>query len=64
MAASATAGRTRSKIENENNHVLKHHGYHFEHNFGHGKQHLANLLATLIVLAYRMPTTLDWIDVC
>lgn len=64
VAAIATAGRTRSKIENENNNVLKNQGYHFEHNFGHGKQHLANLLATLIVLAYLVHTTLDWIDVC
>lgn len=41
------AGRARWKIENENNNVLKNHGYHFEHNFAHGKQQLANFLAFL-----------------
>jgi hypothetical protein len=58
----AAAGRARWKIENENNNTLKTKGYHFEHNFGHGKQHLANLFATLILLAFLMHTTLDWID--
>ncbi len=42
--------------------TLKTKGYHFEHNFGHGKQHLANLFATLILLAFMAHTTLDWID--
>jgi len=58
----ATAGRARWKVENENNNVLKNQGYHFEHNFGHGEQHLSNLLATLILLAYLLHTTLDWMD--
>ena len=57
-----TAGRTRWKIENENNNILKNNGYHFDHNFGHGKQHLSNLLATLILLAYLLHTALDWMD--
>ena len=35
------------KIENENNNVLKNHGYHLEHNFGHGKAHLSNVLFTV-----------------
>lgn len=56
------SGRARWKIENENNNVLKNQGYNFDHNFGHGKQYLANLLATLILLAYLLHTTLDWID--
>jgi hypothetical protein len=56
------AGRARWKIENEGNNTLKTKGYHFEHNFGHGKQHLANLLATMILLAYLMHTCCDWID--
>lgn len=59
----AASGRCRWKIENENNNVLKNHGYHFDHNFGHGQQHLANLIATLGLLAYLLHTTLDWIDV-
>lgn len=33
-------GRTRWKVENENNNVLKTKGYHLEHNFGNGKKHL------------------------
>jgi len=31
------AGRARWKIENETFNTLKNQGYHFEHNFGHGK---------------------------
>jgi hypothetical protein len=58
----AAAGRARWKIENENNHVLKNQGYHFDHNFGHGKQHLSNWLATLILLAYLLHTMLDWTE--
>jgi len=37
-------GRARWKIENENNNVLKTKGYHLEHNFGHGCQHLSSVL--------------------
>jgi hypothetical protein len=62
VKALAEAGRARWKIENEGNNVLKTKGYHFEHNFGHGKKHLANLLATLILLAYLVHTALDWVD--
>lgn len=62
VAALAEAGRARWKIENEGNNVLKTKGYHFEHNFGHGKRHLANLLATLILLAFLVHTALDWVD--
>jgi hypothetical protein len=46
------AGRSRWKIENENNNTLKTKGYHLEHNFGHGKQHLSSLLATMNILAF------------
>jgi hypothetical protein len=49
-------GRARWKIENENNNTLKTKGYHFEHNFGHGSQDLANVLATLNLLAFLMHT--------
>lgn len=62
VAALAAAGRARWKIENENNSTLKTKGYHFEHNFGHGKQYLSNLFATMILLAFLVHTTLDWID--
>lgn len=62
VASIATAGRARWKIENENNNTLKTKGYNFEHNFGHGKQNLSNLFATMILLAFLVHTTLDWID--
>ena len=56
------AGRSRWKIENENNNILKTKGYHFEHNYGHGQQHLASLLASLIILAFLTHTVLEWMD--
>ena len=49
-------GRARWKIKNENNNTLKTKGYHFEHNFGHGSQDLANALATLNILAFLLHT--------
>jgi hypothetical protein len=45
-------GRARWKIENETFNTLKNHGYHFEHNFGHGQQHLAVVFAMLMMLAF------------
>lgn len=62
VAEVVVAGRSRWKIENENNNVLKTKGYHFEHNYGHGERHLASLLATLIILAFLVHTTLEWMD--
>ena len=56
------AGRARWKIENENNNVLKNRGYHLEHNFGHGKQHLSSLLATMNLLAFGLHTLLELTD--
>ena len=56
------AGRTRWKVENENNNTLKTKGYHLEHNFGHGTQHLAALLATFNLLAFLFHTLLDLLD--
>ena len=55
-------GRTRWKVENENNNTLKTKGYHLTHNFGHGKQHLSALLATLNLLAFLCHTLLDLLD--
>jgi hypothetical protein len=57
-----TGGRSRWKIENENNNVLKNHGYHFEHNFGHGKQFLSQTLLTLNTMAFLFHTVLDFQD--
>ncbi|MFO1433981.1 MAG: ISNCY family transposase [Candidatus Competibacteraceae bacterium] len=56
------AGRCRWKIEKENNNTLKTKGYHFEHNYGHGQQHLSSLLASLIILAFLVHTVLEWMD--
>lgn len=49
-------GRCRWKVENENNNVLKTKGYNFEHNYGHGKQHLSTLLLTLLLFAFLCHT--------
>jgi len=62
VAGVVEAGRSRWKIENENNNTLKTKGYHFEHNFGHGKRHLSSLLAGLIILAFLAHTVLEWMD--
>lgn len=56
VGAIVQAGRTRWKIENENNNVLKTKGYHLAHNFGHGQQHLSNILVILNLLAFLVHT--------
>jgi hypothetical protein len=58
----AEDGRARWKVENENYNVLKNRGYHLEHNFGHGKQHLSSLLATFNLLAFLFHTVLEIVD--
>ena len=45
-------GRSRWKIENEAFNILKTKGYHLEHNFGHRKENLSNILASLNLLAF------------
>ncbi len=40
--------RARWKIENETFNTLKNQGYHCEHNFGHGHQHLSTVLMHLM----------------
>jgi len=56
------AGRTRWKIENEDINPLKTKGYHLEHNFGHGKQFLAQPLLSLHILAFLFHTVLELLD--
>lgn len=46
------AGRSRWKIENEAFNTLKNLGYHFEHNYGHGNDHLSTMFAFLMLLAF------------
>jgi hypothetical protein len=48
----ARAGRVRWRIENETYNTLKNQGYHFEHNYGHGYKHLAEVFAFLMMLAF------------
>jgi hypothetical protein len=50
-------GRARWKIENETFNTLKNPGYHFEHNYGHGEQHLSVVFATLMMLAFLVDQT-------
>lgn len=58
VAEIAACARARWKIENESFNVLKNHGYHLEHNFGHGKQYLAQVFVTLNLLAFAFHTAL------
>jgi len=44
--------RAHWRIENETFNTLKNQGYHFEHNFGHGKKHLSTVMAYLMLLAF------------
>ena len=48
------AARSRWKIENETFNTLKNQGYHFEHNFGHGKENLAANFSVFMLLAFLL----------
>jgi hypothetical protein len=50
-------GRARWKIENETCNTLKNQGYNFEHNYGHGQQHLSVVFATVMMLAFLVDQT-------
>jgi hypothetical protein len=56
VAELADCGRARWKIENESFNTLKTKGYNLEHNFGHGKDNLSAVLATLNLLAFAFHT--------
>jgi hypothetical protein len=56
------SGRARWKTENENHNILKTKGYHLEHNFGHGKKHLASVFVTFNLLAFLFHTVLGIFD--
>jgi hypothetical protein len=62
IEAIVSAGRARWKVENEGNNVLKTKGYNLEHNFGHGQNHLAQLLLCLNLLAFLFHSALDLIN--
>jgi len=55
-------GRSRWKIENETFNTLKNQGYEFEHNFGHGKEHLSDNFAILMLLAFLIDQTAQRLD--
>ena len=46
------AGRARWRIENETFNTLKNQGYHFQHNYGHGNEHLCSVMTMLMLLAF------------
>jgi hypothetical protein len=48
------AGRARWKIENETFNTLKNLGYEFEHNYGHGNDHLSTMFAYLMLYAFYL----------
>ncbi|MCU0873816.1 MAG: hypothetical protein MUE50_15885 [Pirellulaceae bacterium] len=50
-------GRARWKVENETFNTLKNQGYHLEHNYGHGYQHLSVVMLTLMMLAFLVDQT-------
>jgi len=62
VAGLVQAGRCRWKIENEDFNTLKSKGYHFEHNFGHGKLNLSMTLLSLNILAFLFHTVLELLD--
>ncbi len=62
VAELAAAGRARRKIENESFNTLKTKGCNLAHNFGHGRQNLAAVLATLNLLAFASHTVAELAD--
>lgn len=56
------SGRARWKNENESHNTLKNHGYHLDHNFGHGDQFLSMILLSLNLLAFLTHTFMEMSD--
>jgi len=56
------AGRTRWKIENENNNTLKTKGYTLSHNYGHGKEYLSQNICSLNILAFLFHSVQEFSD--
>jgi hypothetical protein len=54
VAQVAEIGKCRWRIENETFNTLKNQGYHVEHNYGHGKNHLSFNFFLLNLLAFFM----------
>lgn len=62
VAEMVRAGRCRWKIENETFNTLKNQGYHIEHNFGHGNNHLSMVFFILNLLAFYVHQILELTD--
>lgn len=62
IAELVRAGRCRWKIENECFNTLKNQGYHIEHNYGHGKQHLSYNMYLLTLLAFMFHQIFELTD--
>lgn len=56
------AARALWKIENENFNTLKNHGYHLQHNFGHGTHHLSEVFFLLNLLGFFMHQIFALVD--
>jgi hypothetical protein len=56
------AGRCRWKIENECFNTLKNQGYHIEHNYGHGSNHLCFNFYLLTLLAFYVHQIFELTD--
>ena len=54
--------RARWKIENETFNTLKNHGYHLEHNFGHGSHYLSEAFFVVNLLAFFLHQILQLVD--
>lgn len=52
-------GRSKWKIENEQFNIQKNHGYHLEHNYGHGEQNLSAVFYYLNLIAYLIHIILE-----
>ena len=55
-------GRSRWMIENEVFNTVKNHGYHIEHNYGHGKNHFSFNFFLLNMLAFFMHQIFELTD--
>lgn len=62
VAKLAQLGRSRSKIENETFNALKNHGYHLEHSYGHGEEHLAFNMIILNLTAFLLHQLMGMLD--
>jgi hypothetical protein len=52
-------GRSKWKIENEQFNIQKNHGYHLEHNYGHGEKNLSGVFYYLNLIAYLVHIILE-----